>query len=453
MHNEEHNLFFILEISATKADCDTLPDIANTKNNATGTGPFVSGTVIRFICEDGYNPTGTNLDYRCSGTQWVDGNMKCEEIFCPYVETPENGKIVNEPSHRVGTTIEFKCNEGYDRVGNSKLLCRIDGKWYPEDPPRCDIKMCGEFGYIQHATTFQDSSYIVRNGYGSIVEVTCDEHYIIKGKPRVMCQADGNWGDKPVCEKSECPIYPGLNSSCIKETNIFDNLLFITCRDDVPNTRAEPDEAAECLNGAWDIPNIACYCHCKVEADLKRVSLKNVGSIGHLKHDATLQWSCKSNYEKDTTSNLHCFDGNIIKPICKAKGTVKPDVTVTYKPVTDKDRSTVNPPQTTTGKPVPKSNNLVVIIIGVVVGGGGGGGSIAVLVVCCVNTKCILNQKFFSKKNGKFCAKCKNESSNCQCEKIVIMEKEVVMVNTEGEAVMVKMEEEAVMVKMGGEAV
>ncbi|XP_060571346.1 sushi, von Willebrand factor type A, EGF and pentraxin domain-containing protein 1-like isoform X2 [Ruditapes philippinarum] len=404
-------LFIILyEISSARADCNSIPSIDNTKNNATGSGPFADGTVIRFDCEIGFNPAGTSREYRCSGTQWVDGNLRCEEIFCSHVETPENGKVVNVPTYRVGTTIQFECNEGYDMVGSSnKMLCRIDGNWLPLEPPVCNIKMCGEFGSIQFGETFQDNSYIIRNGYGSITEVTCDEGYIIKGSPHVKCRADGTWGTKPTCELSTCPPYPGLSSSCIRDANPFGPYLFINCRDDVPVTKTGPAQA-ECISGAWDYLNLACYCHCKVEADSQTMSLQNVVN-GYLVHDKTLEWSCKNGYEKKMPDTFHCFDGNLIKPECIIK----------YKP-------TVKPP-------VSNSPGLLTILLPVA---GAVILVVSVLIICyCVpyckkncfcignsdgncelNKNCILYRSLCFKEKTK-CVKCGNEKEKCQCVKMV----------------------------------
>ncbi|XP_053389459.1 beta-2-glycoprotein 1-like [Mercenaria mercenaria] len=358
-------VLIIFRISMASADCDSLPVIENTHNDAGGAGPYASGTVVKFECKLGFNPVGTSKVYKCSGNEWVDGNLKCEKIYCTYVKTPDNGRVVNTPTNEVGTSINFVCNEGYDMNGASNMVCRTDGQWSPKSPPKCQIKMCGEFGSIQHASVFQNIINSVKNGYGSIVEVTCNTNYILKGSPSVMCQANGTWGDKPTCEQSQCPSYPGLNSSCIKHAEPAGNFFYIFCREDVPVTRTGPD-ATECISGKWDNTEMACYCNCKVEADTNLVSLKNAINGGYIDHTETLDWSCKMGSTKVTTSARDCYDGNVIKPVCKSKET---PVTVKYKPVTDENGSTDNPPQRTTAKPLPQESTPVGTIVGGILGG------------------------------------------------------------------------------------
>ncbi|XP_045174486.2 complement receptor type 2-like [Mercenaria mercenaria] len=378
-------VLILFRISTASADCDSLPVIENTHNDAGGAGPYASGTVVKFECKLGFNPVGTSKVYKCSGNEWVDGNLKCEQIYCTYVKTPDNGRVVNTPTNEVGTSINFECNEGYDMNGASNMVCRTDGQWSPKSPPKCQIKMCGEFGSIQYATLFQNTIDSVKNGYGSIVEVTCNKNYVLKGSPRVMCQANGYWGDKPTCEQSQCPPYPGLNSSCIKEAEPSGSFFFLVCRVDVPVTKTGPD-AAECISGKWDNTEMACYCNCKVEADTNLVSLKNAIDGGYIDHTQTLDWSCKKGSTKVTTSEKDvCNDGNVIKPVCKSKET--PVTVTTYKPVTDESGSTVNPPPGTTGKSLPQESTPVGAIIGGILGG------IAVVILAIVGFICYKKKK------------------------------------------------------------
>ncbi|XP_060584990.1 E-selectin-like [Ruditapes philippinarum] len=287
----------VIAISVTKADCGDPPSIPNATNNGTATSPYQQDTTIRYDCELGYNPVGTSRFYTCSGTTWTDGNFRCEQIYCSHVETPENGRLENTPTYEVGTVIQFACNEGHAMSGQNKMLCRIDGEWLPSTPPTCTARDCGEFGSIQDADLFQDNSYIERNHYGSVVQVTCLDGTTLIGPSQVRCQANGEWGLRPTCEDVQCPPYPNTNSPCISELQTFGVYLFINCKEDV-STHFGPN-AAECISGQWDTTEMGCLCDCIIpEFNYSPITFTTLNSHGNLAHATALEWTCHTGRSK-----------------------------------------------------------------------------------------------------------------------------------------------------------
>ena len=226
------------------------------------------------------------------------------------METPENGRTVNSPTHQVGTTIRYACNEGYAMSGDSAMLCRIDGEWYPSTPPTCTARDCGEFGSIQHADVFQDNSFTERNHYGSVVHVTCDEGKTLVGSPTVECQSDGQWGARPTCVVLQCPPYPNTNSPCMSNSGMFDDYLYIHC-DDAIATRFGP-ELAECVSGQWDTTDMGCLCDCIIpEPNSNFVTFTNLNSHDNLAHATALEWTCNTGTSKHPSVNVVCIDGQL----------------------------------------------------------------------------------------------------------------------------------------------
>ncbi|XP_060563587.1 uncharacterized protein LOC132722975 [Ruditapes philippinarum] len=301
-------LFSVVAISVTKADCGDPPSIPNATNNVTGTSPYPQDTTIRYDCELGYNPVGTSRFYTCTGKTWTDGNFRCEQIYCSHVETPENGRVENTPTYEVGTIIQFACNEGYAMSGQNKMLCRIDGEWLPSTPPICTAKDCGEFGSIQDADLFQDNSYIERNHYGSVVEVTCLDGTTPIGPSQVKCQANGEWGLRPTCEDVPCPPYPNTDSPCISELQTFGVYLFINCKENVA-THFGPN-AAECISGQWDTTEMGCLCDCILpEYNSSSLTLNGLNGHGNLPHATMLDWTCHDTSDKSSLKLVMCLDG------------------------------------------------------------------------------------------------------------------------------------------------
>ncbi|XP_045171388.2 uncharacterized protein LOC123533679 isoform X2 [Mercenaria mercenaria] len=330
-------LYYVLLASlfvgtCVKADCDSPPSIANADNNITGTPPYPENTTVRYDCNLGYNPTGTSRLYTCYGNTWTDGKFRCEQIFCSYVKPPENGYVVNKPTNEVGTSIKFACNVGHDISGANLMTCRTDGKWSPSVPPTCTPKDCGEFGSIQYADTFQDNTEIERNHYGSVTEVTCQNGRVLNGPPRIRCEADGQWSDRPTCEFLKCPQYPNINASCVKKSSLFGNFYFLLCKEEI-STRIGPD-AAECISGAWDSLEMACFCDCVVPYYDTNVILTNLNKFDNLPHDTTLEWTCKVGSPKSSVERIICIDG-----ILKAEKDGKELMVANYSNPSDINRS------------------------------------------------------------------------------------------------------------------
>ncbi|XP_053375975.1 E-selectin-like isoform X3 [Mercenaria mercenaria] len=300
-------------VSTVNADCDGPPSVPNTSTNITGSPPYAEEAVVRYECNLGYSTSGTNRFYTCTGSEWLNGDISCDAIYCPYIGAPENGEITNNPTNEVGTKLTFSCNEGFDLSGHNELLCRTDGEWSPSSAPACDAKDCGEFSSIQHGETFQDNSEVGRNLYGSIVVVTCQYGYFLNGPREVKCGADGQWGNRPTCEFMTCPPYPNTNSTCIEQSTVLGQFYFILCKEghNISVTRTGPD-SSECLSSGWETLDMACYCDCYVKTTLNLVKISNLNSKGYLPHGHQLQWTCDSDGRKSTSADVTCTDGTLL---------------------------------------------------------------------------------------------------------------------------------------------
>ncbi|KAL4238642.1 Sushi [Mactra antiquata] len=315
-------------LALVHAKCLSLPEVENASNNITTPGPYSEGTPVRFYCVDGYTQQG-NPVYVCSENTWQNaGSFTCELITCGHVQPPENGFLSNQPTYEVGTFMIFRCNQGYDTIGATKLLCRGDGYWSPEEAPICKIKSCGDFGEVQYGTHFQDSTFHERDTFGAVVEVTCYHGYVLEGHQEVICGESG-WGPKPKCVPTTCDQYPGLNSSCIYKQKYSAGNLFVVCNQDTSVTKTGPSYV-KCENNKWKpAPNddlLACFCDCKVTTGSNMV-ISNLNSDGFLKHEETLNWRCKNDAVKDSLEPLTCLDGKLSSsPNCISK---QPPVIVT----------------------------------------------------------------------------------------------------------------------------
>ena len=312
-------------VTKTVSFCGEPEPIADATSNSTGTGHYEENTVIRYKCNPGYRIIG-NMFSVCEGGKWSQGSFTCSRIVCKGLEIPDHGQIVGSYSREIGGRVNFTCNAGYDLIGDKSLICRADGEWRPAQPPKCEPKYCGEFGSVENAKISQSSADGQRNIYGSVIEVTCETGFILVGKARATCSANGQWDSKPSCRPSVCPQHPGLSSSCIDTVDLDNDMLALLCKENSLNvsvTEVKP-LTATCMDDEWDNLYSACYCDCKIDTRDSSLTATNLVN-GFLKHDDNLQWSCNLNTFKSTEEPVRCTDGTLSQiPRCMTVGTTRP---------------------------------------------------------------------------------------------------------------------------------
>ncbi|XP_049884615.1 locomotion-related protein Hikaru genki isoform X2 [Pectinophora gossypiella] len=87
------------------------------------------GHAAHFSCQPGYHLNGSAL-LTCMG----------DAIYCPDPIVPEDGRLVSgmttKDKHPVGDLIIYACDEGYEIVGESSIVCTETGFW-SHPPPFC----------------------------------------------------------------------------------------------------------------------------------------------------------------------------------------------------------------------------------------------------------------------------------------------------------------------------
>ncbi|KAJ8927716.1 hypothetical protein NQ314_019789 [Rhamnusium bicolor] len=106
------------------------------------------GMKARFRCKDGYQLKGQYL-MECSFGNWTGEIPKCEEVYCPYPGSVENGKILlvgnmglydYRPYVRKVTNnkqIMYDCDKGYILAEGPPGATCIGGQWSPKQLPKC----------------------------------------------------------------------------------------------------------------------------------------------------------------------------------------------------------------------------------------------------------------------------------------------------------------------------
>ncbi|KAL8561203.1 hypothetical protein ACOMHN_029274 [Nucella lapillus] len=106
------------------------------------------GDRARYFCIEGYKLSSKSQYLTCQYGRWEGAEPRCEENYCPNPGQIANGKVYKKGTVgkflfrdfiytiKHGTRIEYDCDRNYKLQGPRGAAC-INGKWRPEEKPRC----------------------------------------------------------------------------------------------------------------------------------------------------------------------------------------------------------------------------------------------------------------------------------------------------------------------------
>ncbi|XP_068120819.1 coagulation factor XIII B chain-like isoform X5 [Hyperolius riggenbachi] len=98
------------------------------------TDQFFTGSTVKYACNDGYELVGLE-ENMCMEGYWMPPPSCVEKANCTHPPQINNGEIIEKPAtFPVGSTVRYRCNDGYNLIGVEKTTC-LKGSWKPI--PRC----------------------------------------------------------------------------------------------------------------------------------------------------------------------------------------------------------------------------------------------------------------------------------------------------------------------------
>ena len=118
----------------------------------------------------------------------------------------------------LGAPAMYRCNQGFELVGEERRVCTVTGEW-SDEPPVCR----GRTLYMIYSSVVQQQAYISiycttaiecpnlsnpANGrvslngitVGSLATYECDPGFVLRGNERRSCLSTGRWsGSDPEC--------------------------------------------------------------------------------------------------------------------------------------------------------------------------------------------------------------------------------------------------------------
>ncbi|XP_064483497.1 P-selectin-like isoform X2 [Ornithodoros turicata] len=270
--------------AVSDVSCERLKDPTNGKVIYVYNTTTVGSTIL-FKCDDGY----TTYSARClPGGIWDQSPPTCPELSCERLEDPAHGKVIYaENKTSVGSTVLFRCNYGHTAY---TARCLPGGTW-DQSPPTCpappnevttgkDGRQCPQLRDPPHGKLLSNGST------NSSAVFACNEGYVMKGSPTLVCQPGGTWEPQqlPTCVVAEvsCERLKGLANGKViyvdKKTTVGSTILFM-CNDGYTKY------SARCLpGGIWNespptCPEVDCE-RPKDPAHGKVIYIQNKTSVG-----------------------------------------------------------------------------------------------------------------------------------------------------------------------------
>ncbi|XP_053227281.1 sushi domain-containing protein 1 isoform X3 [Podarcis raffonei] len=201
--------------SCKVVDCGLPPSVPNAYSAVNKT---TYGNKVVYTCQPGYVIESGNSTAVCSSSgQWKEADFVCKEIDCGKPRWfPNNTDIIWDNRTTLGSTIYYKCREGFQFFGEHNFSqCTTSQKWGNITFECKEIK-CGKPPAIHH-------SNMIWNGIskpGSLVEYRCVKgFYNTSMKKHSFCTKNGSWEILDLrCEKKKAAFsnISIFNDTCIK---------------------------------------------------------------------------------------------------------------------------------------------------------------------------------------------------------------------------------------------
>ncbi|XP_022091526.1 sushi, von Willebrand factor type A, EGF and pentraxin domain-containing protein 1-like [Acanthaster planci] len=184
-------------------------------------------SVCSFECDVGYelqDPASAKRRCQADG-HWTETVAQCRKVQCPALIPPPNGLIVQCRNQEAGkrnvydTTCSFRCNDGFNPVGNRERTCTASGEWSGNFS--CTPITCPAFPPLRHGST-QPSKCSTRRPVNFICLFKCKDGFKLRGPSFKTCEAGGSWsraGEEVACVDDTPPEIITCPRSVVKDAD------------------------------------------------------------------------------------------------------------------------------------------------------------------------------------------------------------------------------------------
>jgi CUB/sushi domain-containing protein len=263
---------------------------------------FVYNDSVKISCDEGYNLTGNAQIFCTAQGNWTE-IPSCNKINCRTFVIPANADIGEQSviNHSYNDIINVTCNDGYIITDYTQAICGSDGDW--KNIPMCQLVNCSVINIPENAI-IEDQMQDGHN-YKDIVEIKCKEGYMLNGFNKTECLATGNWSDLPTCIPKQCDFIDSADDGLIFPANnrFFSNEnISVSC---AVGYELQGNEIVACnINGTWsDFPNCVLNDCEPLDIPVNAANLLNETQFRY-KDNVTIE--CNFGYELSSKDTLSC---------------------------------------------------------------------------------------------------------------------------------------------------
>uniref|UniRef100_A0A8C7IIV5 Sushi, von Willebrand factor type A, EGF and pentraxin domain-containing protein 1 n=1 Tax=Oncorhynchus kisutch TaxID=8019 RepID=A0A8C7IIV5_ONCKI len=261
---------------------------------------FLMGSEVVFTCEEGYELIGSSHVLCLETGSWNGVFPYCRALSCGRPSVPENA-VMKGTNFTFGSKVTFSCVKGFVPGDPYEIRCQANLKW-SSAPPVCQPVTCGEPPHVDNAAfTLKGKTYL------STVIYSCAEGYRLQGSEEVVCEASGEWSSPaPLCASVHCGDPPALRDSVtMGDDHTLGNKVHYVCKEGY--TLIGP-ESRECLStGQWSPTSAQCVPRsCGPPPSIDHA----LAVAGHQLFGDTANYFCRDGYTA----------GNNSKVVCNAQG-------------------------------------------------------------------------------------------------------------------------------------
>ncbi|XP_061041417.1 LOW QUALITY PROTEIN: C4b-binding protein alpha chain-like [Eubalaena glacialis] len=128
----------------------------------------------------------------------------------PYLPFASPIKKLYDTDFKTGTTLRYTCHLGYSKISSSSVTCNDRGSW--DYSAFCAKKQCRNLEDLPNGKVEVKTDFL----FGSTVEFSCSEGYILVGSTTSHCDIQGrgvDWSDPlPQCIIAKCEPPPAISN-------------------------------------------------------------------------------------------------------------------------------------------------------------------------------------------------------------------------------------------------
>ncbi|XP_073447245.1 sushi, von Willebrand factor type A, EGF and pentraxin domain-containing protein 1 isoform X2 [Aquarana catesbeiana] len=296
--------------------CGLPPELENgVIENKTG---IVFEDEVTYSCKPGYKLVGNPKRVCQSNKQWYSESApSCVLLSCEKPPPIKHG-YVRGATIDVGSKVEFVCDEGYELIGDTSWTCQKNGKWDRKQVPTCVPSKCEDPPLLQNQLVLQEITSEI-----GVVKFSCREGYVLQGSSVLRCLPSQLWNDTfPVCKLVVCPQPPDIDFGDpnfedpeLMPTFHYGSKVNYSCMD---GFLLKGKAVISCnADGIWSSDLPSCV---PVECPQPDEILNGIVDVQGLTFLSSVHYTCKPGFELMGNTKLICgADGHWIGeiPVCK----------------------------------------------------------------------------------------------------------------------------------------